>query len=102
MTAYNTRLAVAAINLKLELEKTGITCFILKVPHSCAAGSNSFAQGLFNGDSQSLISLVRYTARGRQGINTGHKERLIGIDIADAAYHAMVHNKLLYGHFPAP
>jgi hypothetical protein len=58
MAAHKTGLTSAAINLKLQLEKAGVSCFILKVPHRCAAGSNSFTQGLFNCGSKPLISLA--------------------------------------------
>src|SRR6202163_4292512 len=94
-SAHSARPPLATVHEIMELEVAGGTVAVNVVPQGASALCDRVGQRLANGLAQSSHPDARDAVGGTRRANTGAEQRLVGVDVADANDHAVIHKSEL-------
>ena len=100
-TTIRARLTGFSINQKLLHKVTGIAILVVEIAQCGSALLDGTAQHLFYGRCQAGIAHHRDVSSGSKRMDAAHKERFVGVDVADSDNDSAIHNKIFYC-CPAP
>ena len=82
--AFDTGLFVSAVDRKFVLEGSGTTVGILIIAEGSTAAFDRFSENLLDACQQTLFFFATEACNGAFGMDSGEKERFVGIDIPQA------------------